>query len=138
MQDPENRAKVFAGRDESNRTRRHTDEERKRRGESIRKAHARRKSLGKEWVFKEEDKIKRRERFERNRLNPDIEAKRKIRAAKALADPKVKVKRMIRLKEMNDKKRGFAIPAKLHKEYYALVKSGKKAQEAGRILGLIK
>ena len=86
----------------------------------------------------EEQKEKRRKVLERNRFNKDIEEKRKIRAEKARSAASYKIRVMLNLQQMHERKRGFKVPAKLFKDYQRLMKTKKyRAKEAARMLGII-
>lgn len=96
------------------------------------------------WLLRErremsaEEMAAKAELMARLNVDPEFQAKRRRAAAKAEACPKVKAKRVVVARANRDKLRGFAVPARLWKDYQHLrVSKGLGAREAGRILGLL-
>lgn len=90
------------------------------------------------FVLSDEERNRRREQLQKNKQNPNYETRR-LKAIKAFSSsPKGKVKRSVTAQAVNDKRRGFKVPAKLWNEYRWLVDAKKiPAREAGKMLGLI-
>lgn len=134
---PEYKARMIEAVKRANTGRRDSEERIKKRSESLKRAHFRRKALGRDKlnVTDEHREAKRRD-LNAMRNDPRIEKKRKERALKAQQKPSWKIKQMMNLQAMQDRKRGFKVPARIHTEYKRLRKT-KTAKEAGKILGLL-
>lgn len=137
--DPEFREKISKRVIEANTGRRQSEATRRKRSESLKASHKKRIAMGRTCLpLTEEQKEKRRKVLERNRFNKDIEEKRKIRAEKARSVALYKIRVMLNLQQMHERKRGFKVPAKLFKDYQRLMKTKKyRAKEAARMLGII-
>lgn len=121
----------------SNTGRRDSEERIKRRSETLKRTHFKRKALGRDKLnLSDEHREKKRNQLNEMRNNERIEKKRKERALKAQQTSSWKIKQMMNLQGMHDRKRGFKLPARLYNEYMRLRKT-KTAKEAGRILGLL-
>lgn len=86
----------------------------------------------------EAERTRRREQLLKNKAATSFETRRINRVKAASATPLGHVKKSLTMNAVNDKRRGFKVPAAMWKEYRWLKNSkGLSAAEAGRILGLV-